>query len=206
MKKTLSAALAILLAIGMLSFMAATVNATQEGDYTYEVANGEATITGYTGSGGDVTIPSTLGGCPVTKIGDGTFRGDNSLISVRIPSSVTSIGADAFWGCCKLTNARIPDSVVSIGEEAFYDCPLWNVTIPKSVKTIGAHAIGFEGGRSIYTKISALTLFCYKNTAGQTYAKNYGFAYELLDGTGFENFWRALANIFRIFFNNYFHI
>ena len=34
------------------------------GDYKYTVSNNEATITGYNGSSGKVTIPSKLGGYP----------------------------------------------------------------------------------------------------------------------------------------------
>lgn len=44
-----------------------------ESDYVYSVSGGEAMITGYTGSGTKITIPSTLGGYPVTKIDDGAF-------------------------------------------------------------------------------------------------------------------------------------
>ena len=37
-------------------------------DYTYN-GDGTVTITGYTGPGGDVTIPSTINALPVTSIG-----------------------------------------------------------------------------------------------------------------------------------------
>jgi hypothetical protein len=37
-------------------------------DYTYIVSGDAATITGYTGAGGDIIIPDTLGGYPVTTI------------------------------------------------------------------------------------------------------------------------------------------
>ena len=46
----------------------------QAQDYTYTTNDDNTiTITGYTGSGGDVTIPDTIDGFSVTSIGDDTF-------------------------------------------------------------------------------------------------------------------------------------
>lgn len=50
-------------------FPLSTLAVNQEGDYDYDISNGKAIITKYTGSGGNVTIPSKLGGYPVTSIG-----------------------------------------------------------------------------------------------------------------------------------------
>jgi len=90
---------------------------------------------------GSLTIPSTLGGKPVTSIGDGAFEGCRGLTSVTIPSSVTSIGRWAFSGCSGLTSVTIPDGVTSIGGDAFRGCSgLTSVTIPNSVTSIGEEA------------------------------------------------------------------
>ncbi len=106
------------------------VSAETEGYYTYTVSNGEATITDVdTAISGAVSIPSTLGGYPVTKIGGFAFWDCSSLTSVTIPSSVTSIGYDAFAWCDSLTSVTIPSSVTSIGDDAFVCGNLRRITV-----------------------------------------------------------------------------
>lgn len=100
---------------------------------------------------GDLTIPSSLGGYPVTGIGTYAFRDCRQLTSVTIPASVTSMGWGAFYGCNGLTNATIPNSVTSIGEMAFNECSgLTAVTLPSSLTSIGKHVFaGCSGLTSV---------------------------------------------------------
>ncbi len=85
---------------------AGVVSAAQDGDYIYTVNNGNATIIGYTGAGGAITIPSTLGGYPMVAIGNSAFNSANGhlVTSVTIPSGLTSIGRNAFSNCASLTS------------------------------------------------------------------------------------------------------
>ncbi len=118
------------------------VSADQEGYYTYTAYLGNATITGYSGPGGPVEIPESLGGYPVVAIGDSAFLG-SSLTSVTIPSSVTSIGGHAFSACLYLNSVTMPNSLTSIGEHAFAGCILLNsMNIPSSVISIGYLSFG----------------------------------------------------------------
>ena len=117
-----------------------TVSAAQDGDFSYSTSGSPAvaTITGYTGVGGAITIPSTLGGYPTVAIGDYAFCFCSSLTSVTIPNSVTSIGTQAFYSCSSLTSVTIGNSVTSIGDYAFCLCTsLTSVTIGTSVTSIG---------------------------------------------------------------------
>ena len=94
------------------------------GIYTYEVSeDNTVTITRCDKSAnGAITIPSKIGGKPVTYIGGWAFNGCTGITSIIIPNSVTIIGDGAFNNCAGLTSITIPDSVTSIGESAFCDC------------------------------------------------------------------------------------
>jgi uncharacterized repeat protein (TIGR02543 family) len=118
--------------------------AAQSGDFAYDSTGNTITITGYVGSGGALTIPSTIVDLPVTIIGKNAFspnyQGMQSITSVTIPNSVTSIGDYAFYSCYGLTSVTIPSSVTSIGENVFANCSsLTIMTIPSNVSSIGAY-------------------------------------------------------------------
>ena len=80
-------------------------------EWTYRIEDGKAILGGGTSSAtavpaataGEIEIPLTLGGCPVTAIGDSAFEDCSALTSVTIPESVTSLGSSAFDGCSSLT-------------------------------------------------------------------------------------------------------
>ena len=112
---------------------------------TYPGTSVHSPWTGYTGTTGALTIPSTVtyGGTTynVISIGYYAFFGCSGLTSVTIPNSVTSIELYAFAGCSSLSSLNIPNSVTSIGRWAFNGCSsLTSVTIPNSVTTIGRGA------------------------------------------------------------------
>ena len=115
--------------------------------WTYEINGGKAVIDNYYSTAiapaptGTLTIPSKLGGKPVTGIGGYALKWCSDMTGVTIPDSVTSIEERAFWYCSGLTDVTIPGRVTSIGESAFLNCVgLKSVTIPKSVTSIGLYA------------------------------------------------------------------
>lgn len=75
-----------------------------------------------TSTSGAITIPSKLGDCPVTDIGDLAFAACGQLTGVTIPDGVTSIGESAFVACGGLESVAIPNSVTRIGKYAFGAC------------------------------------------------------------------------------------
>ena len=106
--------------------------------YTYDTAANEATITGYTGSSREVTIPSKIGVYTVTKIGAGAFAQKN-IISVMIPDTVTEIGDEAFRNCSNLKNLTLPQ-IQTVGKSSFRYCTnLESISMPQ-VRTISEYS------------------------------------------------------------------
>ena len=143
-------------------------------DFTYVKTNGTVAITGYTGPGGDVAIPSNIAGLPVTSIADNAFAGVTVITGVTIPDTVTNLGREAFLGCCSLANLSIGKSITIIpggaytpaGDSgvggAFEGCiSLTRVTIPDSVTNIsdGPATIGGPLGAFFYcTSLTNVTV------------------------------------------------
>ena len=126
-----SVSLSVLIACVMLlsadPVMASTTNTSTAG-FTM---NG-TTVTGYTGSGGSITIPETA-----TAIAAGAFSGKSNIVAVTIPSSVTSIGNNAFSNCTGLTSITVPGSVSTLGTGVFSGCTrLSSVSMQASVSSI----------------------------------------------------------------------
>ncbi len=93
----------------------------------YTLYNGEATITGCSESiSGDIILPSTIYGAPVTKIANSAFSGRKGITSVILPSTVNIIDSSAFSCCGSLASVNIPDSVTSIGYNAFNNTKIYN--------------------------------------------------------------------------------
>ena len=89
--------------------------------YQYRIlTNGTVLITGYDGQGGDLNIPTMLGGYTVSGIGDGAFKGNSSVRSVRIKGSVW-IGESAFDSCSNLTRVYFDGMITGVASRAFAD-------------------------------------------------------------------------------------
>ncbi|KUO79102.1 MAG: hypothetical protein APF81_09400 [Desulfosporosinus sp. BRH_c37] len=151
------------------------VASTQDKDYEYTITGGKTQITNYTGSGGVVTIPSTLGGFPVTSIGTTAFRRCTDLTSISIPEGVTSIGTSAFAYCSGLTTISIPQEVKNIGLTAFYYCTgLTSIRFNSAITTI------YDSPDTIpaVTKIIG-----YASSTAKDYATKYDRTFEGIDTT-----------------------
>ncbi len=103
-------------------------------------------ITGQGTASGDIVIPDTYRGLPVTSIGANAFMGSvtsgSTVTSVTFGSNVKNIGDYAFANCTKLTRLTLPEGLESIGDYAFQLCSgiSGTVAIPDSVTHVGQYA------------------------------------------------------------------
>ena len=142
--------------------------------WTYSVHNDEAWLTAQPGSNqgtisdsvtGAITIPSLLGGKPVTRLANYSFA-HCKISKVIFPDVVRHIGGAAFWDCANLESISVPLSVTNIGGSAFNGCiKLRGFTWPESVHSIESST--FEG-------CTNLTEFCVPDAV--TYIGNRAFA------------------------------
>ncbi len=140
-----------------LGSAAASTVTSPSGGFTFSVSNGDLTLTGCDGAcPSTLVIPSSIGGDPVTAIGDGAFN-SVGLTSVTIPDSVTSIGANAFSNNT-IAAVSIPNSVTAIGSSSFAANDMGAVTIGDSVTSIGAGAFEVDNLTSVYIPNSVLTI------------------------------------------------
>ena len=85
----------------ILIFGAVNASAATYGDFTYEISDGEVSITGCdTNASGELFIPDTIDGYPVTSIRNTAFAGCRNIEIVNIPSSVNTIAKTAFLYEC----------------------------------------------------------------------------------------------------------
>lgn len=120
MKGLLAGLLAVALAFACVPVEGLVAEAAEDvtsDGFRYKTEYGEVTVTGYTGPGGDIAIPSKIGQFPVTAIDHWAFKDCSNLTGITIPDSVTTLGAQAFEGCSGLTGIIIPASVISIQQE-----------------------------------------------------------------------------------------
>lgn len=85
-----------------------------EGDYTYTVSDGCATITAYSGTEEDVVTPAELGGYPVVEIGSNSFR-EKEMKTVIVSEGVARVSTQAFMDCKMLKEIHFPSSMQVLG-------------------------------------------------------------------------------------------
>ncbi|HWD19874.1 MAG TPA: leucine-rich repeat domain-containing protein, partial [Verrucomicrobiae bacterium] len=119
--------------LGLAGCLLLAISASAQFSYATNATG--VTITAYAG-GGDVHVPATIDGLPVTEIGSMVFSGEG-FTNVTIPGRVAVIDDSAFYESFDLRSITLSNGVGSLGANAFGSTLLTNVFIPASVTNIG---------------------------------------------------------------------
>ena len=133
-------------------------------NFSYSILeDGTVEITAYTGTKTSLSIPDTINGYTVSRIGAFAFKDNSTLLTVTIPETVTSIGSyafadssvrtikgcenlkeiedSAFSGATGLRNISFPETLETIGNSAFFGCNnIFSITLPEGLTSIGTRA------------------------------------------------------------------
>ncbi len=178
-------------ALGLVG-VAPSAWAAVDGDWAYEVSGDRATITAWSGncdrslwpaptpcaviaSGGTLTIPATLGGKPVTAIGDNAIQasvpnGGTGAQVLVIPSTVTSIGDNALTNFYAVTAPALPANLQSIGEAGLkylgWEASHPLVVLPASVTQLGEGALQRVNvdARAALPNLTSVGAYVFKDT------------------------------------------
>ena len=138
--------------------------------------------TAYNGDQSDLTIWTSYDDIDVTALGEGLFRGNQSIRSfyphhcgwfttigneafadssveyVELFASITTIGDGAFRNCVNITELALPDSLTSLGAGALEGCTgISELTLPDSLSSLGAGALKGCTGITELTLPASLT-------------------------------------------------
>lgn len=106
--------------------------------FQYALLDTTAVLTGYTGSGGDIVLPTTIEGFPLVSVEDYAFMNQTNVVSVTIPPAVTYVGDYAFASCSGLKNITLSEALTYVGEGAFNQCSsMTNIALPDRVASVG---------------------------------------------------------------------
>ena len=137
-KKLTSVILAAVMMLGILTIAPLTVSAATYGDFEYTLEDDfTCTITGYNGSAANVTIPSTIYGNKVCKIGKEAFKNNKNVQYIKVPQTVKVIQTDAFSYCKKLKKIDLPKYANEIQDYAFAQSAIENIVLPNGITYLG---------------------------------------------------------------------
>lgn len=120
-------------------------------------------------------------GNQIEKIGTCAFQLCISLSEITVPGTVKTVVNHAFHGCHNVNELLFEEGVTTIESGAAVNMySIDRIVIPRSVTTIGDYAVGYAYYYPNYTRIDA-TIYGYRGTAAEAYAKNNSFTFVALD-------------------------
>lgn len=148
------------------------------------VKDNTVTIVGYSGPGGNITVPSAIGGRNVTAIGEGAFSGCQAITAANLPSGIREIRDNAFRACGKLVSINVDAAnpnyssvngvLFSKGRTVLVSYPAGRTdaeyTLPACVTSVKSGAFGYCPGLTGISVAAGNTK--YKSVAGVLFSQS----------------------------------
>lgn len=115
-----------------------------DGQYTYEVWAGTATLIEYHGTAAEVVVPDTIDGFPVQGLRE-TFEGNAAITSVTIPAGITAISDTVFKGCKSIQSFTVVPENPNFANDAE------GVLYSKDLTTLYRYPVGKHQPSGTYT-------------------------------------------------------
>lgn len=111
-------------------------------------------------------------------IGLSAFEGNEYLKTINLPYDLYYIASEAFLNCKKLSTVNLGRNTQTIGYRAFAGCDsLKSITIESSHVLLEPQCFGFDEDGN---KHEDFTIYCYKGSTAEKYAKENGINYSII--------------------------
>lgn len=98
----------------------------------YEIKSEQVTITSVRGQIGEISIPESIDGFPVTRIEKKAFLSNKVLRRISLPESIEAIGDWAFGYCSNLEEVALKNRRAVFERAVFLECgKLKRITVPE---------------------------------------------------------------------------
>jgi len=151
-----------------------TTPVATEGSIQYVAVDGKAYLVSCDASG-ELTVPDTLGGCPVVALLPAAFVKAGGLTKLALPDSIEEIGEKCFVLCAaalerlpknlktlgyasfqqsgdkgmQILDGTIPDGVKEIPPDCFPGAKIASLILPAGLEVIGDHAFSGSGLKEV---------------------------------------------------------
>lgn len=161
----------------------------------------KAKIVSYSGAGGDVVVPATVGGYDVYRLGkqDANTSAqqvfDNTAIAsdthITISEGIVEIGSTAFSGCSNITQITFPSTITTIYYKCFDNCGISGfITLPPNLTTTYSGFNGCSGVTGISDLPSTVTTIPNNYLTGTGYTGTFVIG-DTVTVIGYRSFYNA---------------
>lgn len=147
--------------IGWHDYNVVWVDSVAVSNFIFELNedNTSYSVKGVNGIEGEVKIPPTYNGLPVTNILKDGFRQMSGITALYLPSSIKTISDGAFAECSNLSSITFNEGLEKISQYAFSGTAITEVHIPSGVTHLGEEAFSFcKSLKAAYVPNTVITM------------------------------------------------